>query len=369
MRAIYIIKHVFLLVWLLSSGGFCEAQENRILEKIKVTVLESPPFVMRTEQGFTGFAIDLWEECAKKSGVVYEYIEASNLKNLLASISNGESDVAVTELTINGERMEHMDFSQPWFDAGLQIMVHKPPVVGLVYFVQQLYENGYLKTYFWIAISVIVATVFLTILDRRLDPDFPADWSKGVAESFYHVVSILMTGTTNHKPLFGSYGRILAALWLVMGVGVVAYVTSSITSVMTINSMERRLWQADKAKIEDLPDLKGKTVAALEGSVASMYLTKENLTSRLFQNLEQMIGALSDNQVDAIVADEPSLTYYLHQYPGKPVTPVGKIVRHEKYGFALKSGSALRISLSKQVMIAWETGYIQRLRKKYFGDS
>jgi hypothetical protein len=174
-----------------------------------------------------------------------------SLRDLLASISSGKPDVAVKELTINGERMERMDFSQPWFDAGLQIMVHKPPVVSLVYFVHQLYENGSLKSNFWIAISLIIASVFLTILDRRLDPEFPADWSKGIAESFYHVVSILMTGTTDHKPMFGIYGRILAALWLVMGVGFVAYVTSSITSVMTINSMERRLWQADKAKIED----------------------------------------------------------------------------------------------------------------------
>ena len=79
---------------------------------------------------------------------------------MLASISSGKSDVAVTELTINGECMERMDLSQPWFDAGLQIMVHIPPVVGLVYFVHQLYENGYLKSYFWIAISIIIASVF-----------------------------------------------------------------------------------------------------------------------------------------------------------------------------------------------------------------
>ena len=79
---------------------------------------------------------------------------------MLASISSGKPDVAVTELAINGERMERMDFSQPWFDAGLQIMVHKPPVVSLVYFVHQLYENGSLKSNFWIAISLIIASVF-----------------------------------------------------------------------------------------------------------------------------------------------------------------------------------------------------------------
>jgi len=74
-----------------------------------------------------------------------------------------------------------------------------------------------------------------------------------------------------------------------------------------------------------LPDLKGKTVAALEGSVASMYLQKKIYRVALFENIEQMIAALSESQVDAIVADEPSLTYYLHQRRGAPVTPVGKM--------------------------------------------
>ena len=160
MRSLHLIKYILLVIFLFSGNGFLGAQEERAPEKIKVVVLESPPFVMKTEQGFTGFAIDLWEECAKRADIAYEYIEVLSLKDLLASISSGKSDVAVTELTINGECMERMDLSQPWFDAGLQIMVHIPPVVGLVYFVHQLYENGYLKSYFWIAISIIIASVF-----------------------------------------------------------------------------------------------------------------------------------------------------------------------------------------------------------------
>jgi hypothetical protein len=49
------------------------------------------------------------------------------------------------------------------------------------------------------------------------------------------------------------------------------------------------------------------------------------------------------------------------------VIAVRKVVRHEKYGFALKAGSPIRLKLSKQVMLAWETGLIDRLRKKYLG--
>lgn len=39
-------------------------------------------------------------------------------------------------------------------------MAHNLPVAGLPYFMQQLSENGYLKVYFRIAISIIIASVF-----------------------------------------------------------------------------------------------------------------------------------------------------------------------------------------------------------------
>ncbi len=337
-------------------------------QKLHVSVFESPPFVMKSEQGYSGFAIDLWEECAKRMGVDYEYQEAPTFPDLLASVTKGNADVAITELTINGERMERMDFSQPWFDAGLQMMVHKPPKAGFWRFLTQLYESGLLNSYLLIALGILVATLLLTLIDRRFDPDFPREWGHGVSESFYHVVSILTTGDTKHKPLFGSLGRVLAALWLVVGVGIVAFVTSTITSVMTVNTLERRILDTENNKISDLPDLKGKTVGALKDSIASAYIVKANISIQEFGTMAEMIKALADNHVEAIVADQPSLTYFQLQNPDLPIMAVGKIIRQEKYGFGLRAGSSLRLKLSKQVMLAWETGLITNLRKKYFGE-
>jgi ABC-type amino acid transport substrate-binding protein len=98
-----------------------------------------------------------------------------------------------------------------------------------------------------------------------------------------------------------------------------------------------------------------------------MYVAKAGLSGRGFSTLGNLVNALAENRVDAIVGDQPSLVYHLHQHPDLPVIAVGKVVRHEKYGFALKAGSPIRLKLSKQVMLAWETGLIDRLRKKYFG--
>jgi polar amino acid transport system substrate-binding protein len=337
-------------------------------QKTHVILLESPPFVMKTDKGYTGFAVDLWEESARNIGINYDYREAHSLSEMLEAISTGKADVAVTELTISGERMEYMDFTQPWFDAGLQIMMHKPPKNDFYSLVGQLYENGFILSYLLLGVGGLLAALILTLIDRRFDPDFPKEWSKGIAESIYHVASVLTKGSTNHKELFGSIGRVIASLWLLVGVGVVAFITSSVTSVMTVNSMEGRLWRIEKHRIEDLSDLKSKTVGTLGQSVASMYVAQGGVHGRSFDTMQDMITALVNNQIEAIVADEPSLTYYVHQNPNLPIAPVGKIIKHEKYGFAVKSGSPLRVKLSKQIMEFWETGHIQQLRKQYFGQ-
>lgn len=359
---------LFLVIMLLLGACLTSWASPAPQPKTQVVVFESPPFVMKSEQGYTGLAIELWEESAKKIGLIYEYHEARTFPEFLNAIAVGKADVGVTELTISGERMEKMDFSQPWFDAGLQIMMHKPPGNGVVQIFEQLYESGFLKSYLFIGIGVLVASVLLTAVDRRFDPDFPREWEKGLAESFYHVVSIVTTSSTNHKQIFGSFGRVISAIWLVVGVGITAFITSSVTSIMTVNSMERRIWRFEKSHIEDLPDLKGRKVGAMAESVASMYVSQANLRGQNFNTLEDMVAALVNNQVDAIVADEPSLTYYMHKHPETPVAPVGKIIKHEKYGFGLKLGSPLRVKLSKEVMESWETGRIQELRKKYFGE-
>ena len=113
---------------IVASTPACPETSSPPAKKMQVVVLESPPFVMKTDQGFTGFAIDLWEESAETHGLGLRISGSINPPRASSiSVTTGKSDVAVTELTINAERMERMDFSQPWFDAGLQMMIYQAP--------------------------------------------------------------------------------------------------------------------------------------------------------------------------------------------------------------------------------------------------
>ncbi|EEB5699469.1 hypothetical protein KTK71_004601 [Salmonella enterica] len=96
-----------------------------------------------------------------------------------------------------------------------------------------LTDAGHVKVYLIIITGILAVTLLLTLIDRKMDDTFPESWFAGLAENFYHVMSIVTTGKTTHKLLFGSAGKIIAAIWMVCGVTIIACITSSITSTMT----------------------------------------------------------------------------------------------------------------------------------------
>src|SRR5208283_743128 len=90
---------------------------------LRVVVYVDPPFVARTSTGLGGFAIELWETIAAANGWKIEYVEASMLPELMDMVSEGQAQVGVTDLFITSGRLKKIDFSQPYFESGLQVMV------------------------------------------------------------------------------------------------------------------------------------------------------------------------------------------------------------------------------------------------------
>lgn len=58
-----------------------------------------------TEEGFTGFAIDIWNEIAAINGYPTQF-ETSNITSIFAEVSEGRANVGIGALTINAQREE-----------------------------------------------------------------------------------------------------------------------------------------------------------------------------------------------------------------------------------------------------------------------
>lgn len=355
-----------LLAFLVAFAGAApaKAQEadgtERAARPVAVGVYVHPPFVIRKGDAFTGMAIELWEWVANQRGIESRYVELGNVGELVDAAAAGDIDVAVTNMTVTRERAERIDFTHPWFDAGQRIMVNEERGAGFRDVFRGLGDSGHLRAYGWIALVILAATFLMTLFDRRFDRDFPRRWRDGVAESFYTVMSVATSGRSPvRKNLFGWVGRIWQGLWLACGVAVLAYVTSSVTSVMTTLSLTNQ--------INSVSDLSGRGVGVQPGSVSEDYARQAGFSTRPFEHIDEAVRALLDRRIDAIIGDAPVLEYYAHTNPDQPVTVVGPIFAPDKYAFGLTRRSELTRPLTVELIGAHESGLIEAIRARYFG--
>jgi ABC-type amino acid transport substrate-binding protein len=93
--------------------------------KIKIGVkYDVPPFGFRNPQtnDIEGFDVDLGRRIAEELGVEPEFIEAVS-DNRIPFLQDGSADLILSTMTINAERDEEIEFSEPYFVARGRILV------------------------------------------------------------------------------------------------------------------------------------------------------------------------------------------------------------------------------------------------------
>ena len=92
-----------------------------------------PPFGFRNPQNdrVEGFDVDLGRRIAEELGVEPEFIEAVS-DNRIPFLQDGTADLILSTMTINAERDQEIDFSEPYFVAQGRILVKKgSPIQGV----------------------------------------------------------------------------------------------------------------------------------------------------------------------------------------------------------------------------------------------
>jgi len=325
-----------------------------------VGVCADSPFVIIDLNGeYSGFAIELWERVAAEIKITFTYRKFDGVAELLEAISKREIDVALSDMAITSQRMKEVDFSHPFFDAGLRVMINNNKNQTFKKLWNGLIEGGHLKVFAVGLVIVLLGTIIFTLVQRHYDKEFTREWTHGLADSFYHVMSVTMTGKSNHKGIPGPMGRVVAGIWLACGVAIIAYITSSITSVMTANTLRN--------EINGPNDLGGKVIGVIQGSPGELYCAERHLETVSFKDLPSAVNALVKKRVNAIIDDAPLLQYYDNSHPELPIGEVGPVFNIEKYGFALPTGSPLRRDINHALLKLEESGYFIQLKSHYFG--
>lgn len=331
-----------------------EPQQDRVL---RVATKPLEPFVFEQVGGWAGFSIDLWAALAELLGLEYEWIDVETVTNQLEAVQNGTADLAIAGISMTPEREAVIDFSHPYFNAGLQVMVQaqsgQPTFLDLI----QAYAPLIARV---VAIGMLIAFAMSNIvwlIERRHNPEFQHGYFPGIWDGLWYFFGIVSTGEYQVHPTQG-YRRILTAVWWLLGVILIAQFTAVMTTTLTLDQLS--------GQIRGPEDLPGKRVATVEGSTAAKYLIARNLGFVGVKSIDEAYDLLEQGQVDAVVYDAPVLAYYSATGGQGTVRLAGPIFQEETYGIALPTNSPLREPINAALLRLRQDGTYEQIYQRWF---
>lgn len=103
-----------------SGGGEDGDQEGKVY-KVGIDTTY-PPFEFQEGDDYKGIDIDLITAIAENQGFEIEF-EPMDFKGIIPAMQAGQLDIAIAGMSITDDRKEKVDFSDPYFEAGLSLVV------------------------------------------------------------------------------------------------------------------------------------------------------------------------------------------------------------------------------------------------------
>jgi len=357
----------FIGLWIVLVSGLLG---NLCAQQTKAVTRDLEPFSFEKDGRRQGFAAELWDNVARELKLDSEYTLVGTAKQMVEAVQNKSADVAVGALSITAEREKIIDFSQPFYESGLQILVSKQGG-GMADVIVTVFRN---LLNWQLALGLAVALLVMFVISHLVwlyehpvnEEMWPRSYLKGMGESFWWTLSIFLVGGADNKGPVGMGGRIVATIWMLASVIAVSLLTASLSAVMTVNSLT--------GDINGPSDLLGKKVATIAGSTTETWLSKlgtkggQQVSVQAFPDIPACLDALKSGKVKAVVFDAPVLKYYVKQSRDDKFTLVPGLFERSNYGFGLQQDSPLRERINQVLLNLNENGVTDELKKKWFGD-
>ena len=349
------ILQILLTSLLFLQAGQIAAQSST---DILIATVERPPFSMIEDGVATGFSIDLLNAATAELGLKVDYQFSDSFQDMLGAVQSVQVDGAIANISITAERERLMDFSQPIFDSGVQVMM---PSSGSA-------TSGILSALFTrqIALSILGALVLLFgsgmlmwAMERRSQPYFDRDAKDAGFPAFWWALNLVVNGGFEERVPQSKGGRIFAVVLVISSLFIVSIFVAQITAALTVNAIQQ--------SVDSIEDLDGRRVGTIIGSTSSDYLDRRGINSRGFEGLDPLLRAFEADKLDAVVFDGPILAYYVRTEADGKAELLDRVYRPENYGMVFPTGSTLREDVDQVMLRLREDGTYDELLVKWFG--
>jgi ABC-type amino acid transport substrate-binding protein len=359
------IRRIFLLAFfsLLIAGSLGYAQEG---EPLRVSVKPAPPFVATSEEGvIQGFSVDLIREVAARLDPprTVTFHMDPDIPSHLDTVARGEADLGIAATTITTERERRLDFSMPYFEADVAILV--PGRLSK----WAILTGFFTSLDFFLIVGGLGFFMFMAanlIWFAERGKNFSEKYWPGIFEGlWWTIVTITTVGYGDLYPR-NPAGRLIAAMVIVTGILLFGLATASLTSMLTVEQLQSGINSPD--------DLVRHTVAVVEGTHTVTLLKERGLGNRHLQpvpTLEAGLALLERGEVDGLVHDRPLLQYLILGKRPRSFYILPEGFAPSYYGILFPPGSPLREPVNVALLETMEggrQGFYYPLRERWFGE-
>jgi polar amino acid transport system substrate-binding protein len=331
---------------------------------LKIATMAIEPFVFQQggQQGdqLRGYDVDVWEQVASRLGVQYEWVFFSSVDEVLESVQENRVEAGMSAISMIPERDQKLDFSYPYFDSGLQIMVRQRPSLNFFEGIRLVVTPLLVEVVLIGLLAGLLMAHVVWLVERRSNPEFQHGYLQGVWDGLWWLVQIIASGTYRDSNTRSVTRRLITVMFWITGVALLGVFNATLVSALTVHQLT--------SPIGSVSDLPGYRIATVSGTTAADFLDDHNLEYTAVTKIDEAYLLLLDKQVDAIVFDAPVLLYYAAHEGGGKVAVVGQMFQLEKYGIALPTSSPLRKQINSAILQMYQDGTIETLQQKWFGN-
>ncbi|KAJ9538517.1 hypothetical protein OSB04_031250 [Centaurea solstitialis] len=315
----------------------------------------------KNEHAFDGFVIGLFDEIMKKINQPFKYeLFNGSYGDLIKEIPKNKFDAVAGDVTILSERHEFADFTQPFTESGLQMIV---PVRYRLSNQAWLFLKPFTAEMWWLIAVITIYNGFIIWLIERKHCEDEDDVITQIGIVFWLAFTTLFT--LRGDRLHSNLSRMAMVMWLFVALIITQSYTASLSSMLTAQRLEPAI-----ESVEHLRNMNA-TVGYCNGEFIRDYLRDilhfDNVSINSYNSTHQYAEALNNGEIKAIFLDVPSTKVFLAQYC-KSFIRTRETFKVGGFGFAFRKGFNLS-DANEALMNVTENGKLKELEDRFLNSA
>jgi ABC-type amino acid transport substrate-binding protein len=236
-----------------------------------------------------------------------------------------------------------MDFTHPFYLTGLGIAVAHKPRNPWLHVLRSFISFEILRFMSGLFVIVLLIGSLVWWFERKKNPkQFGGDTKEGIgAGLWWSAVTMTTVGYGDKAPLTLG-GRIVALIWMILGIVLISILTAQITSNLTLTQLN--------SPIKGPEDLIHVRVGSVADTTSSDYLKENRILFHSYKTASEGLRAIAEGKIEALVYDKPILRYLILKEFQRDLEVVPDTFLPQEYGIALPVGSPLREPINRVLL-------------------